>query len=78
MQSILDYNGKEERFMKVLHNGEEVEVAEGTILNDFLRKIGYRRVMVKLNGQQIPASKFKETVLADGDEIIAKRISGGG
>ena len=64
--------------MKVLHNGEEVEVVEGTVLFDFLRKIGYRRVMVKLNGQQLPASKFKETVLADGDEIVAKRISGGG
>ncbi len=64
--------------MKVLHNGEEVETAEGTILNDFLRKIGYRRVMVKLNGEQIPASKFKETILSEGDEVIAKRISGGG
>ena len=57
--------------MKVLHNGEELEVAEGTILFDFLRKIGYRRVMVKLNGEQIPASKFKETVLADGDEVVS-------
>ena len=64
--------------MKVLHNGEEVEVAEGTVLNDFLRKIGYRRVMVKLNGQQIPASRFRETVLSEGDEVVAKRISGGG
>ena len=64
--------------MKVLHNGEEVEVADGTILNDFLRKIGYRRVMVKLNGEQISASRFKEIVLADGDEVVAKRISGGG
>ena len=64
--------------MKILHNGEEVEVAEGTVLNDFLRKIGYRRVMVKLNGQQIPASRFRETVLSEGDEVVAKRISGGG
>ncbi len=64
--------------MKILHNGEEVEAAEGVTLNEFLRKIGYRRVMVKLNGTQIPASKFKETILSDGDEIVAKRISGGG
>lgn len=64
--------------MKILHNGEEVELEEGTVLNDFLRKTGYRRVMVKLNGEQISAAKFKETILSDGDEVIAKRISGGG
>ena len=64
--------------MKVLHNGEEVEIEEGTVLNDFLRKIGYRRVMVKVNGEQVMATQFKTTILKEGDEIIAKRISGGG
>ncbi len=64
--------------MKILHNGEEVELEEGTVLNDFLRKTGYRRVMVKINGEQVTAAKFKETILKDGDEVMAKRISGGG
>ena len=64
--------------MKVLHNGEEVEIEEGTVLNDFLRKIGYRRVMVKINGEQVMAAQFKTTILKEGDEITAKRISGGG
>ena len=64
--------------MKVLHNGEEMEVPEGMNVFDFTRKIGYRRVMVKVNGEQVTAAKFKETILKDGDEVTAKRISGGG
>ena len=64
--------------MKVIFNSKEIEVPEDAVLYDYLMKIGYRRVMVTLNGEQLPAWKFKTTVLSEGDEITAKRISGGG
>ncbi len=64
--------------MIIIHNGEETEVEEGITLQKFLRQTGYRRVMVKVNGVQITASQFSSTELKEGDEILAKRISGGG
>ncbi len=64
--------------MIVLHNGEETEVPEGTTGKQFLQKFGYRRAMVKLNGEQLQVITFSKMTLNEGDEITVKRISGGG
>ena len=64
--------------MKVLHNGEEIEIPEGMTGIEFLRKFQYRRSMIKLNGEQMQTSTFSKVVLQEGDDVIVKRISGGG
>ena len=64
--------------MKVLHNGEETEIPEGMTGIEFLRKFQYRRSMIKLNGEQMQTMTFSKVVLQEGDDIVVKRISGGG
>ena len=64
--------------MVIYHNGEKTEVDDGITLQKFLRQTGYRRVMVKLNDEQLSAGQFASTILKEGDQITAKRISGGG
>ncbi len=63
--------------MKVIFNTREIELEEGTTLGDYLMRIGYRRALVLLNGEQVPAWKFKKTFLSDGDEIVTKRVADG-
>ncbi len=64
--------------MKVMHNGEEIEIPEGMTGNEFLRKFQYRRSMIKLNGEQMQTMTFSKVVLQEGDDVVVKRISGGG
>lgn len=60
-------------------NGEFLNV-EGKTLADYLRKTEYdpRRIAVERNGDIVPAARFDETVLCDGDEIEIVSFVGGG
>ncbi len=64
--------------MKVMHNGEEIEIPEGMTGIEFLRKFQYRRSMIKLNGEQMQTATFSKVVLQDDDDVVVKRISGVG
>ena len=64
--------------MKVCHNGEEIEVKDGISLSEFLMKFQYRRVLIKINGEKASTADSKKIILAEGDDIVIKRISVGG
>ncbi len=63
--------------MKVTFNAREIELPEGATLYDYLMRIGYRRVRVMLNGEQVQPWKLKKTVLAEGDVITTNRVADG-
>ncbi len=66
--------------MKVLANGDPVEMAEGASVEDLLGVLGLggRWVLVERNGEPVPRSDLAATLLADGDRLELVRAVAGG
>ncbi len=60
-------------------NGEEKSAAGQTVA-DYLSSAGFNlaRVVVELNEEIVPKSKYAETVLRDGDQVEIVCFMGGG
>lgn len=61
-------------------NGENVDVAQGTVLSKYLEDSGYKagRLAVEINGNIIPKKNYDDTVLCDGDKVEIVNFVGGG
>ncbi len=61
-------------------NGEEVSVADGTVLADWLVSQGYvvEKTAVLLNGQVVPRAKMSETPITNTDCLEIVSFVGGG
>ncbi|MDP8936539.1 MAG: sulfur carrier protein ThiS [Actinomycetota bacterium] len=66
--------------MKVLANGDPVEVADGSSVDDLLGILGLggRWVLVERNGEPVRRQDLAATVLADGDRLELVRAVAGG
>lgn len=60
-------------------NGVHLDTA-GITLTEYLQSSGYdvRRIAVEQNGAIIPKSRYKETILTDGDTLEIVSFVGGG
>lgn len=61
-------------------NGEQCEKAVGMSVYDYLKNVGYRteRIAVELNGEILPKSSFKSTIISSSDKIEIVAFVGGG
>lgn len=66
--------------MRVLLNGREAEMPEGTTVADLLERIGLagRPVAVERNREVVTKDQRPRTVLAEGDRIEIVTLVGGG
>ncbi len=66
--------------MKVVANGDPVELAEGSGLLDLFEVLGVgaRWVVAEVNGEAIPRPVMASVVLADGDRVELVRAVAGG
>ncbi len=66
--------------MRVLANGDPVELAEGSSVDDLLRVLGLggRWVLVERNGDPVRRQDLPVTVLAEGDRVELVRAVAGG
>ncbi len=66
--------------MRILVNGQPMEVREGVTVEDLLRDLGVRRdfTAIALNREVAPRSAYGTTVLRDGDRVeIVHPMAGG-
>jgi sulfur carrier protein len=66
--------------MKVVANGDRVELADGSTVDDLLALLGLggRWVLVERNGEPVERRHLSTTVLADGaDQFEAVAVAGG-
>ncbi len=68
--------------MKVVVNGENREVKEGTTIMDLLEIMGvkFREVglAVAVNEEVVPKSRYKDFKLQEGDRVEIVQLVGGG
>ncbi len=66
--------------IKIVANGQELELREGSTVAEMLAEVGYadRKVAVELNMKIVPRAKHNEVVLADGDRLEVVTLVGGG
>jgi thiamine biosynthesis protein ThiS len=66
--------------MKVLVNGQERELPDGTTLTDLVRELSLERhpIAVERNRSVVPKDRFAATRLAEGDRIEIVSLVGGG
>ena len=66
--------------IRLLLNGQEREVAEGTTLGALLAELGLEssRVAVERNGEIVPRGEYAATVLYEGDRLEIVHFVGGG
>ena len=66
--------------MKVLANGDPVQLAEGATVDDLLAVLGLggKWVVVERNREPVARANLATTVLADGDRIELVRAVAGG
>ena len=66
--------------MRVLANGDPVEVADGSSVDDLLGILGLggRWVVVERNGEPVRRQDLATTLLADGDRLELVRAVAGG
>lgn len=66
--------------MRVLANGDPVEVADGSSVDDLLGILGLggRWVVVERNGEPVRRQDLAATLLADGDRLELVRAVAGG
>ncbi len=66
--------------MRVVANGEPVELGEGATVDDLLGSLGLagRWVLVERNGEPVARGDLASTVLGDGDRIELVRAVAGG
>lgn len=61
-------------------NGENIDIAQGTVLTKYLEDSGHNlsRVAVEINGNIIPKKNYNDTILHDGDKVEIVSFVGGG
>lgn len=61
-------------------NGENVDIAQGTVLTKYLEDSGYKkeRLAVEINGDIIQKKNYDNTILCDGDKVEIVSFVGGG
>jgi thiamine biosynthesis protein ThiS len=66
--------------MKVVVNGEEKDISEGSTVEGLLNKLGIGKEMVavELNLDIVPKGRFDDTILKDGDRVEIVSFIGGG
>ena len=66
--------------MRVVANGEPVELAEGSTVEDLLGALGLggRWVLVERNGEPVARAALGSTVLSEGDRVELVRAVAGG
>lgn len=66
--------------MRLVLNGEPVELAEQSTVERLLQQlgIGRERVAVELNGDIVPKAGYETQLLSDGDKIEIVHFVGGG
>jgi len=66
--------------MRVLVNGEPMELPEGVSVDDLLRQLKVKReyTAVALNREITPKTQYADTRLKDGDKVEIVRPMGGG
>ena len=66
--------------MRVVANGETVELAEGSALTDLLATLGLgaKWVVAEVNGDAVARADMPSTKLADGDRVELVRAVAGG
>ena len=66
--------------MRVVANGDEVEVADGATVDDLLGVLGLggKWVLVERNGEPVPRAELASTALSDGDRLELVRAVAGG
>jgi len=66
--------------MRVVANGDPVELPDGAGLADLLRELGLgaRWVVVERNGEPVRRADMATTVLAEGDKVELVRAVAGG
>lgn len=66
--------------MRVIANGDPVEVEDGASVDDLLRQLGLggKWVLVERNGSPVPRPELAATALADGDRLELVRAVAGG
>lgn len=66
--------------IRVRVNGEEMELAEGTTVEQLLVRLEVRRdrLAVERNRVIVPRTAYTETVLASGDQLEIVSLVGGG
>ena len=66
--------------MKVVANGDPVEVDEGATVDDLLGSLGLagRWVLVERNGEPVARAALATTALAEGDRLELVRAVAGG
>jgi sulfur carrier protein len=66
--------------MRVVSNGDPVELPEGATVDDLLTQLGLggRWVLVERNGEPVGRRELASTVLVDGDRLELVRAVAGG
>jgi len=66
--------------VKVIANGEAVDLDEGATVEDLLAALGLRGrwVLVERNGEPVPRAELASTVLSEGDRLELVRAVAGG
>lgn len=66
--------------MRVIANGDAVDVPAGATVEDLLLNLGLggRWVLVERNGEPVPRAELGTTALADGDRLELVRAVAGG
>ncbi|HKN97954.1 MAG TPA: sulfur carrier protein ThiS [Pseudonocardiaceae bacterium] len=66
--------------MKAVVNGEEWELADGTTVEDVLRRLGVPEtgIAVACRGEVVPRPSWSDTPVRDGDQIeVLTAVQGG-
>ncbi|MFD2112769.1 sulfur carrier protein ThiS [Thiorhodococcus fuscus] len=66
--------------MNILLNGEQREIAEGSLMSDLLEQLalGGQRFAVEVNAELVPRSRFAEHRLNPEDKVEIIQAVGGG
>lgn len=66
--------------MRVLANGDPVELGDGATVDDLITSLGLggRWVIAELNGEPVERANLVTTTLADGDRVELVRAVAGG
>ena len=66
--------------MTIIHNGHRIEIPAGTSLGSFVRRWSRpdAPMMVRLNGELVPAGRRDAANLAEGDRLDIVLFMGGG
>ena len=66
--------------MQIIVNGQACPLTAGQTLGELVDtlELAGKRIAVELNGAIVPRSRYAETVLDDGDELLIVHAIGGG